>query len=87
MIGQGFSLGYLVPLALERLESKPLIEGSFYPGDLLNSVLGIRHKFWEQNQELHRKIRAIVGQAKAQLNALDEGALKEKMKEKLNDFD
>jgi hypothetical protein len=86
MIGQGFSLEYLVPLALEHLESNPFVEGGFYPGDLLNSVLGIERKFWEQNSELHRKMLVVVEKAKGQLNVLDEDEIKERVKEKLNSF-
>ena len=40
LIGQKFSLEYLVPLALERLEADPWIDGD-YEGDLLNSVLSL----------------------------------------------
>lgn len=60
MIAQGFSLPYLVPLALERLQANPFAEGDFYPGDLLQSVLHINSDFWVSNRafwlQLHRLI-------------------------------
>lgn len=87
MIGQGINLEYLVPLALEYLESDPLIEGSFYQGDLLNSVLGISREFWQRNPQLHRMTSEIAGKAKTRLNALDESEIKDKLKERLNAFE
>jgi hypothetical protein len=35
MIGQDFSLRYLIPLATEHLKENIFIEGDLYPGDLL----------------------------------------------------
>ncbi|WP_270730175.1 contact-dependent growth inhibition system immunity protein [Shimia sp. Alg240-R146] len=39
MIGQGFSLATLMPLALKTLNGDPLAEGDFFPGDLLEAVV------------------------------------------------
>ena len=39
MIGQGFSLFYLLPLAYEILKMDLYVKGNYYPGDLLNMVL------------------------------------------------
>ena len=41
MIGQQVALGRLVSLALKRLQAEPLVEGDYYPGDLLASVLRV----------------------------------------------
>jgi hypothetical protein len=38
-IGQDVGTGFLLPLAIQRLRSNPLISGDMYEGDLLNSVL------------------------------------------------
>jgi hypothetical protein len=35
LINQGFSLKYMIPMALERLKENILVEATFYPGDLL----------------------------------------------------
>jgi hypothetical protein len=41
MIGQGFGLPYLIPLAIEKLKEDIFAEGDLYPGDLLSNVLNI----------------------------------------------
>jgi hypothetical protein len=38
LIGQEIGLDHLMPLALRTLETDPLAEGDFYPGDLLAAV-------------------------------------------------
>ena len=40
MIGQKIGLQHLIPLAFEVLDQDPLIEGDYYRGDLLASVIG-----------------------------------------------
>jgi hypothetical protein len=88
MIGQGFSLEYLVPLALERLDREPFAAGDFYPGDLIKNVLGIKREFWSQYPRLREKMCSIVEKAKAEIDMIDLGdEIKEDIKEKLNSFD
>ncbi len=60
MIGQGIGLPFLVPLALERLEEDPLVQGDYYPGDLLGAVLGIDPGYWRDRPDLHDAALAIV---------------------------
>ncbi|MBK6282224.1 MAG: hypothetical protein IPF54_05750 [Draconibacterium sp.] len=50
MIGQQFSLDYLVPLAFETLSVDLFAEGDFFEGDLLKKVLSIRTEFWDNNK-------------------------------------
>ncbi|MEO7715494.1 MAG: contact-dependent growth inhibition system immunity protein [Capsulimonas sp.] len=38
LIGQKFSLDYLVPLALMLLVNEPFVEGDYYEGDLLGPI-------------------------------------------------
>jgi hypothetical protein len=52
MIGQGFALSYLVPLALEQLKKNRYAAGDFYEGDLLKSLQGIDDDFWEKHKGL-----------------------------------
>ncbi len=52
LIGQEIGLTYLVPLALEMLEADLLVEGDYYPGDLLKSVLSLDPVFWNSHQAL-----------------------------------
>lgn len=64
MISQGFALTYLVPLALERLQNNLFVEGDFYPGDLLQSVLHVDIEFWLKNRPLwHQLHRLIISRA------------------------
>jgi hypothetical protein len=87
MIGQGFSLEYLVPLAIEHLEENPLAEGDFYPGDLLKNVLGVSREFWMHRPELHRRIKAIAERASTRLDSLDTSdEIREGLEERLNAF-
>lgn len=52
LIGQGMSLTYLVPLALEHLFRDPRVEGDLYPGDLLKAVQGVAEDFWAAHPAL-----------------------------------
>ena len=52
LIGQGFSLAYTIPLALEHLSKDPMVSGDMYPGDLLKAVQGISDDFWAQHPSL-----------------------------------
>ena len=70
MIGQGFSLDHLVPLAIEHLERNPFAEGDFYPGDLLANVLGVEREFWVHRPELRQRMKAIAERASAGLDSL-----------------
>ena len=62
MIGQEIGLQFLVPLALDRLESNPLAEGDFYPGDLLASVLQVEPSFWREWPRLRVEVTDILKQ-------------------------
>jgi hypothetical protein len=72
MIGQHFSMEYLVPLALEQLRIDPLVEGAFYHGDLLAAVLRAGYQFWQQNSELRDEAAKIGDRAFSLLPTLDE---------------
>ncbi|MGB9184437.1 MAG: contact-dependent growth inhibition system immunity protein [Solirubrobacteraceae bacterium] len=52
MIGQQVGLNRLVGLAHKRLQADPLVQGDYYPGDLLASVLGVDGAFWERSPDL-----------------------------------
>ena len=60
MIGQNIGLDYLVPLALEHLETNPLVAGDFYPGDLLKNVIGVPKSFWIEHSDLRLRLASIV---------------------------
>lgn len=60
MIGQSFSLDYLMPLALDVLMENVMAEGDYYPGDLLQSVLKASAQFWQHNGELWRRLDLLL---------------------------
>jgi hypothetical protein len=72
MIGQQISLFFLVPLALEKLEKDPLVEGNYYPGDLLKVVLEVPAKFWGVHTDMRDSLRRIVVKTKELLVPLEE---------------
>ncbi|MGB8346799.1 MAG: contact-dependent growth inhibition system immunity protein [Ktedonobacteraceae bacterium] len=60
IIGQRISLGYLVSLAIERLEQNPLAAGNFYDGDLLASVLRVPARFWLAHPDMRQAVKVII---------------------------
>ena len=68
MIGQGFSLPHLMPLALDKLVDNPFAEGDFYPGDLLQAVLRAKWEFWEAHPTLFADLQMIMGRLQRQVD-------------------
>jgi hypothetical protein len=60
MIGQAIGLEVLIPLALHALEQEPLLEGDFFPGDLLLNVLRVDPGFWRSHPKEATTIRALL---------------------------
>lgn len=49
LIAQRVGLQVLVPRVLARLEADPLLEGDFYPGDVLVATLKVPADYWAAN--------------------------------------
>jgi hypothetical protein len=62
-IGQNLGLEYLVPLALEQLQEDPFAEGTYFPGDLLVTVLGAKGEFWLAHPELRDHVATVAERA------------------------
>ena len=60
MIGQDFSLRYLILLATEHLKENLFVEGDLYPGDLLKNVLSVDANFWRSNKHLWKEINELI---------------------------
>lgn len=60
LIGQKISLPILLPRAIQLLKKEPLLEATFYPGDLLAALLRIGHEDWQINRELIGDVLGIV---------------------------
>ena len=69
MIGQDFSLHYLIPLSIEHLKKDIFVEGDYYPGDLLKNVLSVETKFWKENRSLWDQIHEIIKDRREELSS------------------
>lgn len=72
MIGQEIGLLFLVPLALEKLEEDPLVEGNLFPGDLLIAILAISETFWTVHFDMRDVLRQILVKTKELVASLEE---------------
>lgn len=69
MLGQDIGSRYLVPIGLEYLEAEPFVEGDFYPGDLLCTVLSLPRGFWADHPDLRDRVAAVAARAIAAVAA------------------
>ena len=79
MISQGFSLPYLVPLALELLDKDPLMDAEYYEGDLLSAMVEMDPLWLQPHLEWVERTRAIAVRAMEELNGDDELDLSRKL--------
>ena len=63
-------LKYLIPTVLEILYINIFIEGDFYEGDLLQSVLNINADFWNDNPKYKIRLIELINIHKNEINAL-----------------
>ncbi len=69
-IGQNVALEWLLPIAIERLQDDPLVEGDYYQGDLLKSVMEIEPAFWSRHPDIRQRIWHIAQRALARRQEL-----------------
>lgn len=60
LISQQIGLDFLIPIACEHLEKNILVEGDFYEGDLLESLLSIEKDYWLSHWDLYKNLKIIV---------------------------
>ncbi len=61
LIGQDIGIRFLMPLALEALETDPLTEAEYYPGDLLSAAMKVGTEYWASHKvERERLLRAAA---------------------------
>ena len=65
IIGQSFSLPFLIPLAIEQLRENVLSEGGSYTGNLLMAVLASEATFWRGHPDLWREMLGVIDQLPA----------------------
>jgi hypothetical protein len=65
VIGQGFSLDYLMPMAIELLKQDILTEGDLYEGDLLANVISkSTFDYWTKNKNSWDIVVSLIKQHK-----------------------
>jgi hypothetical protein len=72
LIVQSIGLRFLVPIAIEKLNANPLVEGAYYPGDLLDSLANLSDSFWSKYPDMNNlfvEIAASVCQLHARLGS------------------
>lgn len=60
LVSQGVALPYVVPLAVRLLVEEPLLDASFYEGDLLLATVNVPATVWTLLPELAEELRAVV---------------------------
>ena len=89
MIGQNIGLQYLIPLAIEYLQKDPLVEGDYFPGDLLSVVLRAESDFFVTCPHYRQEVERIVSQALlslSKMDVVDRGCSEKTIMEAFNSF-
>lgn len=60
LITQNLGVSTLMPIALDFLRKDILVEGEFYPGDLLDSVISLKCDYWKKNRSQWDEAREII---------------------------
>jgi hypothetical protein len=60
LIGQKIGLRFLVPRAMDFLDDEPLMEASFFAGDLLEAVIAGDPALYQGKPEIHNRLRTIA---------------------------
>jgi CDI immunity proteins len=61
LVGQNEGLLWLVPMAIERLESDPCVAGDLYAGALRTSLERVKVEYWIRHPDLAQRLAAIPG--------------------------
>lgn len=59
LVGQQTGLEFIMPRALYELSKNPLVDASYYQGDLLNACLGVDSEFWMKHEGLWYDLNTI----------------------------
>ena len=87
MIGQNFSLKYLIPLAIEELNKDILIESDLFEGDLLSMVLTSEVDYWKNNKTNWKVICDLFEENITKINDFCyEDNLRNELEEKFEEF-
>ena len=65
LIAQRLGLDVLVPRVVARLERDPLLEGDFYPGDVLFAALQLPVEYWAAHRDELARLDAVAASVTA----------------------
>ncbi|WP_028049025.1 contact-dependent growth inhibition system immunity protein [Cellulomonas sp. URHD0024] len=60
LVAQDVARELLVPLAVAMLRDRPLLEGDYYPGDLLMAVLRVPEAHWAAHPDRLAALREVL---------------------------
>lgn len=87
LIGQNIGLKFIVPVAFQILEEEILVEATYYPGDLLLSVISCDINYWKNNKASLNTLLSIYKNNLEKINNSDkEEEINKKVKTLLNQF-
>ena len=74
LMGQRFGVRHLAPVAVRLLDVDPLLDATFYPGDLLTVVLRADANHYRGFPELRDQLVSIASRAQQSILGLGEVA-------------
>lgn len=77
-VGQKVGFPHILELAIQRLRAHPLIEGDYYPGDVLAALIRLDEGDWEGSNDLLAELAELFRQA-MQLSNEDADAFRDSL--------
>lgn len=71
LIGQKTGLRFLLPIAVDILKNEPLIEVTYFEGDLLLALLRLDIKDWELNRNELKRFTIILQNNRSKIEMCD----------------
>lgn len=71
LIGQKIGLPHIIPLAVSLLETDPLMEVTYFEGDLLAEMLRLSPDDWNANPEELQRFRNLISRHRNRLSACE----------------
>ena len=72
LLGQRIGVRHLVPVAIQLLDADPMLDATFYPGDLLTAVLRADANYYRGFPKLRNQLVSIASRAKRSISELEE---------------
>ena len=60
LLNQDVGIDVILPIVLERVSEQPLLEGGYYPGDVLVALLRLDKRTWDRHPMEASRLRDIV---------------------------